>query len=64
MAPAVRLLRIMIATIICIVLFACLHQFFSAVLDGYVDGPTSAFGVLFWGSPFRAPAHLNYGTIP
>ncbi|MGO6943145.1 hypothetical protein [Rhizobium johnstonii] len=75
MTILVRLLRIALVTILCIVAFAALFEFLNAVPthlslpdhpQGGVANPRGSlvFDALAWGVVFRAPGYLFNGTIP
>ncbi|AIC28109.1 hypothetical protein IE4771_CH03015 [Rhizobium etli bv. mimosae str. IE4771] len=70
MAILVRLLRITLVTILCIVVFAALFEFLYAIpryhANGGVGNPYSPplFYALLWGVVFRAPGYLFNGTVP
>ncbi|APO67489.1 hypothetical protein IE4872_CH01863 [Rhizobium gallicum] len=75
MVILVRLLRVALFTILCIVVFAALFEFLNAVptylfLPDHVEGGVAyrsgmvLFGALWWGVVFRAPGYLFYGTVP
>ncbi|WP_237358592.1 hypothetical protein [Rhizobium etli] len=76
MVILVRLLRVALVTILCIVVFAVLFEFLNAVPtylflpdhpevgDAYGSGRMMFLGALWWGAVFRAPGYLFYGTVP
>ncbi|MGR9276147.1 hypothetical protein ACU8KI_16210 [Rhizobium leguminosarum] len=75
MATLVRQLRIALVTILCIVVFAALFEFFNAVptylsLSDHIErgsaksDSTLVFEALVWGLLFRAPGYLFNGTVP
>lgn len=75
MTILVRLLRIALVTILCIVAFAALFEFLNAIPthlslsnhpQGGVANPRGSLVVdaLVWGVVFRAPGYLFNGTIP
>lgn len=75
MTILVRLLRVALVTILCIVAFAALFEFLNAIpthlslpdhLQGGVALPRGplVFDAFVWGVVFRAPGYLFKGTIP
>ena len=64
MAIGLRLLRVMSATIFCIVLFTALFELLLVILRGGDEERISVWGIFGWAMLFRAPSYLFFGTIP
>lgn len=64
MTPALRLLRILLSVIICIIALAYLGGFFRAVVFSVTRDTINPFASATWDLAFRAPTYLFHGTIP
>jgi hypothetical protein len=64
MVPALRLVRILVSAIICIILFVGLYGVLTVLNSGHLDGLADAGRAFVWHVALAAPRFLFYGAIP